>query len=261
MNGSPTAQLQAFAQSVYMMIKNRYYDDLTSTDGQTFLNMVVDWLNMFIDELEYEVNSDGEPIDWIWVRQPKVQLGTAVYTDGKTLPNIPWDSTTYNNLCAGGDRFVQILDPTDNTKVLANFTVVAPDEMSNDDRRNRFDMCTLVNGVIGFSRPFRDYENNGLIIGDVTTYLPRVTTVTSATNGQLVATNVDIFSTVKPLTLLKLGTVKNAILPDIVMGGLNPSYTQKFNDLLTNAINHSSRSAVAPTVEYDDFQMVQGVGF
>lgn len=260
LTGSPTAKMQAFAQSCYKMIKNRYYDDLTSSDGQLFFSGVIDWLNEFIDELEFTINSDGEPIDWIWVRQYGVNLGTAVYTDGKTLPNISWDPSVYNNLCAGGDRFVQILDPNDNTRVLANFVVVAPAEMSNNTQRNRFDMCTRVGEAIYFSRPFRQAENNGPIVGDTTAYLPRVTTVLGG-NGLITVTNADIFSTVKPLTLLKLGTVKNSILPDIVQGGLNPSYTQKFNDLLTNAINRSEASAVAPTADYDDFTYVGGIGF
>lgn len=258
-NGSPTAQLQAFAQSVYRMIKNRPYDDLTSEDGQVFLGGVIDWLNMFIDELETETNADGAPIDWVWVRQPLTQLGTATYTDGRTKPTLAFDTSTYNNLCAGTDRFLQILDANDNTIVRGNFLVVSPEELSNDDKRNRQDMCTLVGDTIYFSRPFRQTENNGPIVADVTLYLPRIQT--TVVNSQIVATDVSIFNTVKPLTLLKLGTVKNAILPDIVMGGLQPSYEVKFNDLLTNAINQSTRSAVSPTADYDDYTNVHGIGF
>jgi hypothetical protein len=238
------------------MIKNRFYDDLNSTDGQTYLLQVVDWANEFIDELETEVNSDGAVVDWIWVRQLAVTLGTAV-TNGT---QIPWDDTSYNNLVASTERFVQVLS-TDGTRVLANFTVVAPDDMSNDSSRLTQDLCCVVNGNINFSRPFTSGENNGIIVGDVTGYLPRIQT-TIGTNGLVVATNVDIFKTVKPLLLLKLGTVKNSILPDIVMGGLNPSYQQKYNDLLTNAISRSEASALAPTADYDDLQgVVHGVGF
>jgi hypothetical protein len=253
--GSPTAQLQAFAQSVYKLIKNRYYDDLNSSDGQVFLGQIADWLNEYIDELEYEVNSDGEPIDWIWVRKPGVALGTA--TTGAN--SITWDSTSYNNLICGTDRFVQVLDASGSVK--SQFTVVAPADMSNDNSRNADNFCTLVNGNIMFSRPFTDAENNCTIVGDVTAYLPRVTTTISATTKLIVATNVDIFKTVKPLTLLKLGTTKNAILPDIVQGGLNPAYTQKYNDLLTNAINRSEASSVSPTADYTEFGAVRGVGF
>lgn len=253
--GSPTAQLQAFAQSVYKMIKNRYYDDLTSSDGQVFLGQIVDWLNEFIDELEYEVNADGEPIDWIWVRRPLVTLGTAT----ANANFLTWDGTSYNNLITGPDRFVQILNTSG--QPVGQFSVVAPADLSNDSGRNLEDYCTLVNGQIIFSRPFQTTEAGFTVVGDVTAYLPRVTTVTNAQTKQIVATNVDIFKTVKPLTLLKLGTVKNAILPDIVQGGLNPSYTQKYNDLLTNAINRSEASSVAPTAGYSDFSGVRGVGF
>ena len=263
MNGSPTAQLQAFAQSVYMMIKDRYYDDLTSVDGQTYLAQTVDWLNMFIDELEYEVLADGNPIDWIWVRQPNTNLGTATYTDGITNGSISFDTTTYNNLITGTERFVQILDPAGSGQVMANFTVVSPSDLSNDSTRNLIDMCTLVGGNILFSRPFTTGENDGIIQGDVTTYLPRVQTsiaTTGPNSGQIVATNANIFTTVRPLTLLKLGTVKNAILPDIVKGGLQPSYVQKYNDLLTNAINRSTDSSLSPVADYDDFSNVRGVG-
>lgn len=255
LKGSPTAQLQAFAQSVYKMIKNRYYDDLTSSDGQNFLSQVIDWVNEFIDELEYEIDTDGQPIDWIWVRRPAATLGTAAA--GSTL--ISWDSTNYNNLIAGSDRFVQVLRA--DGSVAAQFSVINPSELSNDSSRNRTDFCTLVNGNVLFSRAFNSGENGLTVVGDVTAYLPRITSIISTTNSQLVATNVDIFKTVRPLTLLKLGTVKNAILPDIVQGGLNPSYTQKYNDMLTNAIIRSQASSLAPSADYEEFSNVRGVGF
>lgn len=253
--GSPTAQLQAFAQSVYKMIKNRYYDDLNSVDGQVYLSQVADWLNEFIDELEYEVNSDGEPIDWIWVRRPGVSLGTAVAGTN----TITWDSNAYNNLLSGGDRFVQVLNTAGS--IVGQFAVISPSELSNDPSLNREDYCTLVNGTILFSRNFSAGENGGTVIGDVSAYLPRVTTTINATSKLITATNVDIFKTVKPLTLLKLGTVKNAILPDIVQGGLNPAYTQKYNDMLQNAINRSEASSLAPTAYTEDYGAVRGVGF
>ena len=253
----PTAQFQAFAQSVYLMIKNRYYDDLTSSDGQTYLKQVVDWTNMYIDELQYMTDADGNPIDWIWSRLPMQNLGTATYTDGITRGTVSWNSTNYFSLCTGDERFVQIIDS--NKNVLANFTVVNASEVSNYNPRNTEDRCAVVNGEILFSRPFTQAENNCTIYGDVTGYLPYLTTTTDA-QGKLVASNVQIFSTVKPLTLLKLGVTKNAILPDIVKGGLTPAYNKKYVDLLTNAINRSTQSTVSPTVDVDDYSGVRGVG-
>lgn len=256
----PTAQLQAFAQSVYLMIKDRYYGNLSSPDGQTFLNQIVDWTNMFVDELQYMTNSDGSPIDWIWSRLPMQNLGTAVYNSQPNPPRglVSWNSTLYFSLCTGDERFVQIIDANNN--VLSQFTVVNADEVSNDNSRNNENRCCLVNGNILFSRPFTQAENGCSIYGDVTGYLPPLTTTLNG-SGQIVASNVQIFSTVKPLTLLKLGVVKNAILPDIVKGGLTPAYNKKYNDLLTNAINRSTQSTISPTADVDDYTSVRGVGF
>lgn len=255
----PTAQLQAFAQSIYLMIKNRYYDDLTSNDGQTFLNQVVDWTNMYVDELQYMTDSDGDPIDWLWSRLPMQNLGTAVYNSQPNPPRgtVSWNSATHFSLCTGDERFVQILDG--NNAVLSEFTVVNASEISNDNSRNDENRCALVNGQILFSRPFTQAENNCTIYGDVTSYLPLLTTTLNG-QGQIVASNVQIFSTVRPLTLLKLGVTKNAVLPDIVKGGLTPAYNAKYNELLSNAINRSTQSTVAPTVATDDLSGVRGVG-
>ena len=253
--GSPTAQLQAFAQSVYKLIKNRYYSDLTTVDGQNFLSMVVDWVNEYIDELEYEITSDGDPIDWIWVRSVMVNLGMATINTS----SITFDTGTYRKPVSGQDRYIQVLNSSG--QALSNFAVVSIDDISNDTRKNTDDMVANVNGTLYFSRPFRNYEDGGTIVGDMTGYLPRVQTNLNS-QGAIIATNTSVFSTVKPFTLLKLGTTKNAILPDIVMGGLNPSYTQKYNDLLTNAINHSMASAVSPTADYENYEgQVHGVGF
>lgn len=253
MNGSPTAQLEAFVQSVYLMIKNRYYDDLTSTDGKNFILMVSDWANMFIDELETEIDADGSPIDWVWSRQQNVTIGTAV----AGANTIDWDARTYHNLVVSTERFVTLVDAAGNR--VAYFTVVNPNELSRDDRRNNFDMCYRVGSTVYFSRPFKTEESGYSIVADVTIWMPKIQV--SITNNILTATNVKIFNTVQPLTLLKLGTAKNAILPDIVQGGLTPSYAQKYETLLTNAINHSTRSSLSPTATYDNFQNISGVGF
>ena len=249
---SPTAQFQSLADDIYLLIKNRFYDDFTSDDGQTYLRQVVSWGNMFIDELETELDPDGRPIDWIWVRQLAVTLGTVVAGDA----SITFDTNAFRNLVAGENRYVQILQ--DGTPV-ANFAVVSPDDISNATDRVIEDMCTLVGGNIVFSRAFRDTEAGGTIVGDVTGYIPRF--AYSLINGVFTATNVKALSTIEPVTLLKLGVAKNATLPDIVQGGLSPSYTQKFNDMLTNAIARSQATSVSPQAKRDNYTQVGGIGF
>lgn len=253
MNGSPTAQLQAFSQSVYLMIKNRYYDDLTSTDGMNYVLAVSDWANMFIDELETEVDADGSPIDWTWARQPNTTIGTAVV--GATT--IDWDSKTYNNLVISTERFVTLVNAAG--VAIAYFSVVNSNEVSSDSRRNNMDMCYRVGDTVYFSRPFSATEDGCSIVADVTIWMPKIQA--SVTGNALTVSNVKVFNMVQPLTLLKLGTAKNAILPDIVQGGLTPSYAQKYDTLLTNAINHSTRSSLSPTATYDNFQSIGGVGY
>ena len=246
---SPQAQLNAFVQSVYLVIKNRYFDDLTSTDGIVFLNQVADWTNMFLDELETEVDTSGQPIDWLWNRQLGYTLGTA--TTGGASVAAP---SEIFNLIAAPDRYVQVLQ---GSIVISNWAVVNPSQISSQTDRITEDMVTMVGGVLAFSRVFRDTENNGTIIGDVTLPIPRLSV--SPTTGAPI--NIKALSIVKPLTLLKLGVAKNATLPDIVQGGLSPSYAQKYGDLLTGAIARNATSGRADLVTRDDLSFIGGVGF
>lgn len=247
---SPTAQLTAFAQSVYLVIKNRYFDDITGEDGIVFIQQVADWTNQFIDELEAETGAAGEPLNWNWVRQNGATLGTAVTGDA-SVPT----PTTVQNLIAAPGRYVQILQ--DGTPI-ANFAVVNPDDISSLTDRITEDMCAIVGGNIVFSRAFKATENNGTIIGDIVTPIPRI--VLNVSTGTLVVTNAKVLTTVKPKQLLVLGVAKNATLPDIVQGGLSPSYTQKFNDLLQGAIARNSISSSTGFAGRDDLSYITGVG-
>ena len=246
---NPQAQFNAFAQSVHMVIKNRYFDDLPSSDGIVFLNQVADWANMFLDELETEVDPSGQPIDWLWNRQLGYALGTA--TQGAATVSIP---STVFNLIAQQNRYVQVLQ---GSTVVSNWAVVNPNQISSRTDRITEDMVTLVGGTLAFSRAFRDTEGNGNIIGDVTLPIPRfaIDAVTGA------PTNIKALSLVKPMALLKLGVAKNATLPDIVQGGLSPSYAQKYNDVLAGAIARNATSGNADLVTRDDLSYVGGIGF
>lgn len=247
---SPTAQFQAFAQSVYLVIKNRYFDDLTSDDGIVFMQQVADWTNQFLDELEAETNPDGEPINWTWVRSNSFTLGTAATGDA-SIPT----PTAIQNLIAAPGRYVQILQ--DGTPV-SHWAVVNPDDISSLTDRVTEDMCAIVGSNIVFSRAFKATENNGTIIGDVVLPIPRV--VLNASTGTLVVTNAKVLTTVKPKQLLVLGVAKNATLPDIVQGGLSPSYTQKFNDLLLGAVARNTTSSSTGFAGRDDLSFIGGVG-
>lgn len=240
---SPQAQLTAFAQSVYLRIKNRQFDNISGIDGQTYITNVIDFTNGYIDELENEIDSEGNPINWRWLEQLGATLGTA--TTGAASMAFP---TTYLNLISDENRYVQILQ--DGTAV-SNWLVVAPGDISNKMYRYTEDMVTLTgSGILTFSRQFRDTENGGLVVGDVTTSFPRLS-----------QTNVKVLSIIKPRELLVLGVAKNASLPDIVKGALSPSYVQKYNDLLSNVILRNGTSSVSRTLQRENNNYISGVGF
>lgn len=237
---SPQSQLEAFAQSIYLTIKNRYFDDIAGDDGQVFVKQIIDWTNMFLDELENETDGTSELVDWWFSRQAAAPLGTAVL--GAASSSLP---STVDRLITDEMRYVQILH--DNA-VISNWAVVHPKDIANHTNRVTEDMCALVGTSIVFSRAFRDTEANGSIVGDVINKLPRIS-----------ATNVRILTTVRPKQLLILGVAKNSTLPDIVQGGLSPSYAQKFNDLLQGAIARSNATSVAAQAARDSYSNVRGV--
>lgn len=237
----PEAQIEAFAQSIYLTIKNRYFDEITGEDGQVFVAQVIDWTNMFVDELETEVDTSGRLVDWWFARDSDHALGTAV--TGAASVSVPTDT---DRLITDEMRYVQIQQ--DGTTI-SNWAVVHPSDITNRRDRITEDMCAVVGTNIVFSRVFKDTENNGSIIGDVQLKLPRLS-----------RTNIKLLGIVKPGLLLKLGVAKNATLPDIVQGGLSPSYVQKFQDLLTGAIARSAASSVARKAARDNYSgSVRGV--
>lgn len=237
---SPKQQLESFAQSIYLVIKNRYFDEIEGEDGQVYVSQVIDWTNMFLDELRFEVDTgSGDLVDWWFARENGSALGTAaVNTASIALP------TDIDRLITDETRYVQVLQ---GDAVISNWKVVAPKNITNDAYRVLEDMCAVVGTTLVFSRNFRDTEDGGTIVGDVMTTIPNVS-----------LTNVRALSIVKPGLLLKLGVAKNATLPDIVQGGLNPAYVQKFNDLLGGAMARSRATSVASYAQRDNYGYIRG---
>lgn len=237
---SPTDILNKFANTIYLTIKNRYFDEIEGEDGQIYVAQVIDWTNMFLDELRNELNSDGKVVDWWFLRESNYALGTA--TEGAASISTP---KAVDRLLTDEMRYVQILQ---DGIVVSNWAVVHPKDISSKTDRIREDMCAVVGSNIVFSRAFRDTENNGAIQGDVILQMP-----------DLALNNVKLLSLVKPKLLLQLGVAKNATLPDIVQGGLSPAYSQKFDALLAGAIARSNASSVAATAVRENFSHIRGV--
>lgn len=237
---SPTAQLQAFAQSVYLTIKNRYYDDVEGADGQAYIAQIIDHTNMYVDELENVVGTSGHLVDWWFNRSSGYSLGTA--TEGVASITLP---TAIDRLLTDEMRYVQVQQ---DGLTVSNWAVVAPKDITNQANRVVEDTCAIAGGSLVFSREFRDTEQGGTIVGDVTLKLPR-----------LALTNVKLLSQVRPKQLLILGVAKNITLPDTVQGKLSPSFVQKYNDLLTAAIARSMATSVANKTARDTYGHIGGV--
>lgn len=237
--------LRKFTNKVYLVVKGRYFDDLTSDDGINLVNQTIDWVNMYIDELETETDAAGQPVDWNFARSNGEKLGKARL--GRA--SIDFD-TSFNNLIAEEGRYVQVVQ---GGAVVSNFAVVAASQITNKNDRVTEDMVSLVGTVLVFSRAFKAYEDGGTLTGDVTLPIPRLSlTDSSALTGE---------RAVKPQQLLVLGTAKSSSLPDIVQGGLSPSYAQRYDDLLTNAKARNATSSHTDIVGRDDLSFISGVGY
>lgn len=235
---SPTAQIEEFAQSIYLVIKNRYFDDITGEDGQVYVAQVIDWTNMFLDELETVLDEQDNLVDWWFARENAYELATGV-AEGDASIALP---SKVLRLLTDEYRTVQIKQ---GDSVVSNWSVVDPADIRNSGITE--DMCAVVGNSIVFSRAFNDMENGGSVYGDVTLSLPRLS-----------STNVKILSLVQPQLLLKMGVAKNATLPDIVQGVLSPSYVQKYNDLLKGAIKRSQATSQAGTAEREQYGHIRG---
>lgn len=247
----PLAQFQQYTQEIYLIVKGRRFNDLTTPSGITLLQNTADWTNMFIDELETEVDPEGKPLDWKWLRQLNYSLGTA--TEGGASITLP---TAVNELLTDEQRYVQI---TQDGTVVSNWAVVAPDQISSKTDRITEDMCSVTGAnLLTFSRAFKDTESGGAITGDVSISFPRIQ-YSLGDDGTFKLTNIKVLTIVKPQLLLKLGAAKNSSLPDIVQGGLSPSFAQKYADLLNNAIARNIATSRGDKMNQEDMSGVGGV--
>jgi len=234
-------KLQEFTQQVYLTIYNRRLDDITDEDGQEEVEKVKIMANLFLDELEQETSPDGMPINWAYLRENDAAIGTiATATSTFALP------TGAKRLVADPDRplFLQSDGAT-----ISIWDVVDPNQITS---RNHYDYreqrVTYVNQLIVFSRALNDTEIGSSVFADLVNSFPR-----------LADDDTTLFDLPIPRQLLVLGTAKNSSLPDIVQGGLSPSYTQKYADLLEGHKMANNQSGVASEAITEDNSGITGV--
>lgn len=228
-------RLQEFVQQVYLTIWNRRIDDITDADGVEEVAKVIIWANLFLDELESEA-------DWNQVRENEKNLGVAV-EGANTLDLFDEDIL---RLVVDENRPLLIKQ---DSSIISLWDVVDPNQLTNRNiYSERDERVTLINQQLVFSRPFNEMEAGGTIYADIVNKIPR-----------LASDNVELFDLPFPRQLLVLGTAKNNTLPDIVKGGLSPSYVQKYGDELEKAKIYNDKSSIANQIVGEDYSGITGV--
>lgn len=241
-------KLQLFTQQVYLTINNRRLDNITDEDGVEAVATTVIWCNLFLDELEMERNPDGTPCNWNFLRENDAEIGTVVAEDDTF--DLPAGAL---RLVAEEDRPLLIMQ---DGIIVSTWDVVDPDQITRRDNSiypSRDQRVTYVNSKIVFSRTLNETEIGGTIFADLMNSFPRL-------DGEA-PINVETLDLPIPRQLLVLGTAKNSSLPNIVKGGLSPSYTQKYNDLLDGLKMTNGQTSVGDIAVTDDFSNIGGVGF
>lgn len=239
---TPEQRLQEFAQQVYLTIWNRRIDDITDADGVEEVAKILIWANLFLDELEAETKPDGTLVDWYFSRQNEKELGVVV-TGFNTLDLFDED---IQRLVVNENRPLLIKQ---DSSIVSVWDVVDANQLTNGNNYSeREQRVTFITNQIVFSRPFASTEGGGTVYADVINKLPRLATG-----------SVELLDLPIPRQLLILGTVKNNTLPDIVKGGLSPSYAQKYDDLLNGEKAKSEQSSQANIAIGEDYSGIGGV--
>lgn len=235
-------KIAVLAQDIYLNRHNQT-NDVTGSDLTEFLNQTITWVNQFIPEIEKKA-------DWNFVRTNDNTIGTVTSANVISY-DLPGD---VRKLVVSPYRDLTIR--FDNT-IVSSFKLVSPNQTSNTsqsyDNRPR---ATVLRRKLIFSRPLTTQELSGTIVADTIEKIPRLSLTDTSLLDLLDDENYDDIR-----QLFIMGVVKNQILPDIVQGGLTPSYAQKFDRYLTECIKENNESADSDDTDRENFGWVGGVGF
>lgn len=235
---TPQQRLEKFVQDVNRTAFGSALISLTDVDGLEAIANTRAHLDMFLDELEMETDEIGDPVDWDFARNFNSTIGT-ISTASQTFPlpadirKVIVDMNLPVTLNFAGIR-------------IANFDVVDPDQITNQRGMTTDDRVTSIRNTLIFSRLFRPTEIGATVIAPTMSSLPRV--ADDSTFG--------VLTQVRPYQLLVLGVAKNMTLPDIIQGGLSPSFVQKYADLLDKAKAENRASSIGDTMFRENFSDV-----
>lgn len=236
---TPSERITQLAQDIYLPRNGETYavdgEDLLAFQTQTIM-----WVNQLIPEIEKKA-------DWNFVRTNNDVIGTVTDTSVISHP-LP---VGVRKLIISPYRDLTVRQ--DGTPV-SSFKLVNPnliyDPSEGYDNRSR---ATVLKRKVIFSRTFTENELGGDIVADTIAVIPKLS-MTNVLLLDLLDENPDIRQ------LFIYGVLKNQILPDIVQGGLAPSYAQKFDAYLSECIAENNQSADSADADRDNFAFVHGVG-
>lgn len=228
-----TEELTALAQSIYLVMYNRY-NDVEGTELTDFIAKVIDWVNQFTQELELEA-------DWNYLRTNDNPIATIFDTVTQSY-DLPDDVRSvvfspYRDVTIAFDG-----------AVVSTFTLVSPSNIADPTNPETQDRATVINRKLVLSRPLTASEVGGELRCDTISFMP-----------QLTDADTELLSLVQPKQLLVLGVAKNSTLPDIVQGGISPSLAQKYGDLLKKAVMANNETATAGDAPREDLSWIRGV--
>ena len=240
-------RITALAQDIYLARHNQQ-NGATGSDLLAFQDETISWVNQLIPEVEMARDPAEVAVDWNFLRtsnDPTLGTVTSANTIAYPLPG------TVRRLVASPHRDLTIQQ--DGT-VVSTFKVVNPNQILDPNDADVRDRAMVVQRNIIFSRPLNQNELSGTIVADTIAYMPQL----SHTDVSLLDI-LDAYPNIRQLFVY--GVLKNQILPDIVQGGLTPSFSQRFDDYLANCIAENNLSAVSDDSDYEDFGWVGGVSF
>jgi hypothetical protein len=228
-----TEELTALAQSIYLVMYNRY-NDVEGTELTAFIAKTIDWVNQFTQELELEA-------DWNYLRTNDATIAT-IYDPTVQSYDLPEDVRSvvfspYRDVTIAFDG-----------AVVSTFTLVSPSLIADPANPESQDRATVINRKLILSRPLTENEVGGTLRCDTINFMP-----------QLTDSDTELLSLVQPKQLLVLGVAKNSTLPDIVQGGISPSIAQKYNDLLKKAVMANNESSASGDAPREDLSWIRGV--
>lgn len=227
------------AQDIYLT-RNDQRNDAQGTDLEDFIDTTIGWVNQFVPEIEKKA-------DWNFVRTNDDDLGTVQDTDSVsyTLP------LGVRKLVINPYRDLTLRqDPA----VIASFKLVNPNQQGGPNDYDTRHRATVIGRNIIFSRKMTEQEVGSHIVADSIAFIPKL-----SRDDVSLLDLFDVFPDIRQLFVL--GVVKNQILPDIVQGGLTPSFSQKFDAYLADCIAENNASADASDADRENLGWVSGVGW